>query len=161
MNPEEEKRAAQVCEAGRRWRSRNPEKARASSRRYRAKYPERRRELWRRYRADHREELNEKSRRWQTTNREKIRSAKRARRYGLSEEAFQELIATQRNACPICCTLFEKELPHIDHDHDTGQVRGILCGNCNRAIGLFRDNPFIMASAIMYLRGDFSCSYAK
>lgn len=41
--------------------------------------------------------------------------------------------------------------PHVDHDHATGMVRGLLCGRCNMGIGLLRDNIGIMKNTILYL----------
>ncbi|MFD6564240.1 endonuclease VII domain-containing protein [Micromonospora profundi] len=72
------------------------------------------------------------------------------RRYGVGEKEFQELLAEQGGVCAIC----ERPDPeHLDHDHRTGWVRGILCFNCNGGLGQFRDSPMRLARAITYLRG--------
>ncbi|WP_234040356.1 endonuclease VII domain-containing protein [Micromonospora coerulea] len=72
------------------------------------------------------------------------------RRYGIGEKEFQELLAEQGGVCAIC----DGEDPqHLDHDHRTGWVRGILCFNCNGGLGQFRDSPARLARAITYLRG--------
>ncbi len=50
------------------------------------------------------------------------------------------------------------ELPHfskglcVDHDHKTGEIRGLLCDSCNNGLGRFKDNPEILASALSYLQ---------
>lgn len=54
----------------------------------------------------------------------------------------------QRKVCAICG---QKARFHIDHDHATGKVRGLLCGNCNRGLGSFQDSPDLMLAAITYL----------
>lgn len=74
------------------------------------------------------------------------------RNRGLTEESYAALKASQGNACAICATAFpERPEPHIDHDHATGVVRGLLCGPCNQAIGLLREDPELLARAAEYL----------
>ena len=60
------------------------------------------------------------------------------------------MLAEQGGVCAIC-----REAPaeHVDHDHATERVRGLLCFNCNGALGQFRDRPDLMLRAIMYLQG--------
>ena len=70
------------------------------------------------------------------------------RRYGLSPEQFDALLAQQGFLCPIC---LKRAAVHVDHDHSTGRVRGILCEMCNGGLGQFRDNPETIESAIAYL----------
>ena len=74
------------------------------------------------------------------------------RRYGLTPRDYDRLLAAQGNRCEICGTPVEpgKRL-HVDHDHETGKVRGLLCGNCNRGLGLYKDSPVYLANAITYL----------
>jgi hypothetical protein len=56
------------------------------------------------------------------------------RRYGIGAAEFDELDAQQGGVCAIC----GRESPeHVDHDHETGKVRGILCFNCNGGLGQF------------------------
>ncbi|WP_446214246.1 endonuclease VII domain-containing protein [Micromonospora sp. IBSANI012] len=71
-------------------------------------------------------------------------------RYGIGEKEFQELLAEQGGVCAICGG---EDPQHLDHDHRTGWVRGILCFNCNGGLGQFRDSPTRLARAITYLRG--------
>jgi hypothetical protein len=70
------------------------------------------------------------------------------RRYGLTLQEFDGLLADQGLLCPIC---LERPAVHVDHDHSTGKVRGILCEMCNGGLGQFRDNPETIRSAIEYL----------
>ena len=72
------------------------------------------------------------------------------RMYGLTEETYQTLLTKQDNKCAVCLEQF-KNNPHIDHNHSSGQVRGLLCTNCNRGIGLLKDNPETLQRAATYL----------
>ena len=60
------------------------------------------------------------------------------RRYGIGQAEFDELLAEQGGVCAICGAA---DPQHVDHDHRTGWVRGILCFNCNGGLGQFRDSP--------------------
>lgn len=68
--------------------------------------------------------------------------------YGLTREKYDELFQLQGGACAIC--KLETEL-NVDHDHTTGDVRGLLCQKCNHAIGLLRESPKIILNAYDYL----------
>lgn len=69
-------------------------------------------------------------------------------KYGVSQRQVDEMTARQNGRCGICR---ETLALHVDHDHETGVVRGLLCGNCNRAIGLLAHDPSRMRAAIAYL----------
>jgi hypothetical protein len=73
------------------------------------------------------------------------------RRYGITVEHFDQMFAEQGGLCAIC-----REAPaeHVDHDHATNRVRGLLCFNCNGALGQFRDRRDLMLRAIAYLGRD-------
>jgi hypothetical protein len=72
------------------------------------------------------------------------------RRYGIGQAEFTEMLEGQGGKCAICRA---PDPQHVDHDHRTGWVRGILCFNCNGGLGQFRDNPAFLAGAITYLKG--------
>jgi hypothetical protein len=57
------------------------------------------------------------------------------RKYSLTREAYADLLASQRGLCAMCGKPYGKLGPRIDHDHETGRVRGLLCDVCNRAVG--------------------------
>jgi len=80
------------------------------------------------------------------------------RKYGLTPVDFDAMFAAQGSVCAICGGDHPGEMSrgrsprwHIDHDHKTGLVRGVLCSPCNRALGLFKENPQALESAIAYL----------
>lgn len=76
----------------------------------------------------------------------------RIRGYQLTVAGYLRLLEEQRNRCAICNHRPQhlRELV-IDHNHRTGQVRGLLCSKCNTALGLFRDSPDVLDAAIEYL----------
>lgn len=89
-------------------------------------------------------------------NPDRVRRYKRRymlRTYGLSESKFVEMLSVQSNSCAICETNFAdtKRGPCIDHDHESGKVRGLLCDLCNFAIGGLKDDPIIAIQAAAYL----------
>ena len=72
-------------------------------------------------------------------------------RYGLTVEQYNELRAQQGEACAICRVKPNARLV-VDHCHKTGRVRGLLCGECNLALGKFRDDPAVVEAALHYLQ---------
>jgi RNase P subunit RPR2 len=74
------------------------------------------------------------------------------RKYGISLAQFEAMLASQRHRCAICRTLLKgSRSAHVDHDHETGRVRGILCNNCNNGLGRFQDSPTALRRAARYL----------
>jgi hypothetical protein len=79
-----------------------------------------------------------------------------SKRFGLSESDFSALLASQGNGCALCGVAKPGgrwENFHVDHCHETGKVRGILCYRCNVAIGQLGDNEAGMARALAYITG--------
>lgn len=70
--------------------------------------------------------------------------------YGLEPEAFKEMVRSQNSKCLICSRSSDKL--HVDHDHKTKEIRGLLCLQCNVGLGMFGDNPIVLQSALDYLR---------
>lgn len=77
--------------------------------------------------------------------------------YGVSKEHYDGIHREQKGKCAICggegflMTKHHWSKLVMDHDHKTGLVRGLLCHNCNRGLGLFKDNKEVLATAIQYL----------
>lgn len=77
-------------------------------------------------------------------------------KYGLTSEGFNELWISQNGKCAICSVDMlprgrKKQSACVDHNHITGDVRGLLCRECNNGIGCLKDDPEILKSAIKYL----------
>lgn len=69
--------------------------------------------------------------------------------YGISADEHAALLNRYENSCGAC---YSKKDPNVDHDHTTGVVRGVLCGDCNRALGLLRDDESVIAGLLAYLK---------
>jgi hypothetical protein len=72
------------------------------------------------------------------------------RRYGLTEEQVEAINARQGGICVIC---LRKPAKHVDHNHETGLFRGLLCFGCNGGLGQFEDHPWRLREAARYLDG--------
>jgi hypothetical protein len=78
--------------------------------------------------------------------------------YGISVESYEEMFQNQGGKCAACGNPeTSKQCGRVmrlgvDHDHVTGVIRGLLCNQCNRVLGLFRDNPDVIRRALNYLR---------
>jgi len=72
------------------------------------------------------------------------------RKYNITLEQHKQMIEDQGNCCAICDEVMTK--PCVDHNHDTGAVRELLCDPCNKALGLFREDTRILEKAVMYIR---------
>lgn len=134
-----EKRAAQRAKA-KQWRVDNPEKyAEQMARADKAK-------------------VNARSMEWYRANKERAAATQRRnklkREYGLTLEQFEAMLTAQSGRCAICKV--EMTEPHVDHDHKTGLIRGLLCMPCNSALGMFRDSTESLAAAIAYLTSSSS-----
>ena len=73
--------------------------------------------------------------------------------YGITEDDYKELLVKQDYACAICLT-HQDELNSrlaVDHCHKTNVIRGLLCGKCNRGLGIFQDSEELLNKAIKYL----------
>jgi len=95
-------------------------------------------------------------REWRQNNRDKYRISRRKMKYGLTPEAFADMLRRQGGGCAVCgATVSGNESCLdllVDHCHETGKVRGLLCHGCNAGIGHFRDNPDRLTAAAYYLR---------
>lgn len=75
------------------------------------------------------------------------------KRYGITFDRYDEILEKQDNRCAICaCQACPSGRSFaVDHDHDTGEVRGLLCKDCNIGLGMFKDDKERLRSAALYL----------
>lgn len=84
-----------------------------------------------------------------------VKARQRLAKYGLTTDEYKELYNNQNGKCAICGSDGSNgkwRKLYIDHNHESGKVRGLLCSNCNFAIGHFQDKPELLEKAAKYLR---------
>ena len=128
------------------------EKVKANSRRWRVKNPEKSRMHARRWRLANPEKARAGKRRWSLAHPEKVRAHRLYSNYRIRPSEYAALFAAQGGVCAIC----KKPAPngrrlHVDHDHETKTVRGLLCVSCNQAIGGLGDTFEAVEVAFLYL----------
>jgi hypothetical protein len=107
--------------------------------------------------------------RWQQANPERLNAYRRERRadpevkrnerstylkrtYGLTLAEYEEMLAQQEGGCAICGRKPSASIAlHVDHDHATGQIRGLLCFRCNNSLGDLDDDPELLWAALKYV----------
>jgi hypothetical protein len=76
------------------------------------------------------------------------------KKFGITYEQYKLMLQKQHRKCSICNKAYSKGKTNfaVDHNHTTGQIRGLLCSNCNSGLGLFRESPKILLKAIRYIK---------
>jgi hypothetical protein len=118
----------------------HPERKAARDKRYAAKHPEKRKAIHAKHRT---------TPKWKKTLQKNWLRTK----YNMTEEDYQKMFDSQNGLCAIC-GFPEKDGKrlHIDHDHLENKVRALLCGKCNRGVGMFNEDESLLQKAIDYLR---------
>ena len=122
------------------WRhQQNPGPARERTRRWQAENPDRVQAKKDEYAADGRRSLSN-------------RRSHLKRKYGITIEQYDEMLASQGGVCAICEREPNPNISlHVDHDHETGRIRGLTCFRCNQAMGAFGEDPSLLRAAASYL----------
>lgn len=103
-------------------------------------------EVW--YRINNPSRYNKGRRDWARRNPEKRLATRRKYLYGIDDATVKARLKAQDGLCKICNI---DPAAHLDHDHTTNKSRSLLCGHCNRGLGLFRDDPARLRSAARYV----------
>lgn len=117
--------------------------------------------LWQK---EHKEEVNTRNRKWAEDNYEqKFNSSKNSKllkEYGIDLDEYNEMLENQNHVCKICGNPETKKLNNItwklsvDHCHETGKIRGLLCSKCNVGLSKFNEDEQLFLNAISYLKGE-------
>jgi hypothetical protein len=115
------------------------------------------------------ERARRKAREWAQANPERVREKQAAyredgrikksirkthlkKKYGLTPEDYDRMLEAQGGGCAICGKAPRPDISlHIDHDHETGRIRGLLCFTCNNGLGQFQDDPELLIAAAEYV----------
>lgn len=100
-----------------------------------------------------REFIVNKSREWAQNNPNRIRERRLIRDYGITSADYDRMLTEQDGLCAVCHQPPSEGVRwlHVDHCHDTGKVRGLLCQKCNVALGMLRESPEIVRSLLAYI----------
>lgn len=121
------------------------------NKKYNAEHPEALAKSKEKYKNNNKEKIKEDARIYRKNNKDKVYYTFIKQKYGLTESSYKSISDSQNNCCKICGERFKDSRPHIDHCHKTGEVRGILCKDCNLGLGRFKDNPDLLLLACDYL----------
>jgi hypothetical protein len=155
------------------YREKNRERIRVFNKNYREKfrdiilkrkkkYYKNNKEEIKKYYQKNKDKILEKVKKWRKANPEKfklqrtpekVKDYSLQRRHGITLEQFNQMLISQDNRCAICNKLFKNEKDKcVDHNHLTGQIRQVLCFNCNIGIGKFGDSIDLVNNALVYLK---------
>jgi len=131
--------------------------------------PQANRDRVRRWQVENPEKYRAKQREYRETGRKKLsdRKSHLKRKYGMTLDDYEAMLAAQGGVCAICGKPRPEERTlHVDHDHETGEIRGLLCFRCNNALGDFDDDYELFQAAADYLDRDdelaaLACSRAQ
>lgn len=119
-------------------------------------------EYMRVYREENRDAINSGAREWKSSNRDRMREAKLKERYGITIADYDKMLLEQEMGCAICGSLTPKrkgsEHLVVDHCHESGGVRGLLCYKCNVGLGSFEDDLTLLIKAAEYLEKNLNAN---
>jgi hypothetical protein len=152
-----------MAELSKKYRDRNAEKISIAKKKCRLARPEHIKAIRKIWHEQNKDRVNEERRELRKSNPNIVRLAERKiklrKSYEMTIGDFEGLMADQHCLCAICKTDLER--PCVDHDHKTGDVRGILCHKCNLALGGFNDDIDTLQEAANYLRSHTVISNSK
>lgn len=120
------------------WREKNPEKAKAN------------RKAWE---DENRDKVREYNRKSSLKRTQQTREYGLMRNHGITWEEYSAMLEKQGGGCAICGgqNTKRKKILCVDHDHDTGKIRGLLCDSCNRGLGMLGDSLSHIMNVVKYL----------
>jgi hypothetical protein len=123
------------------------------NRKYYQANKEKRKQQFRKYREENAEYFRNYMREYQLKNKDALSESRRAWRYGMTVDEMNERLEEAGDICPICHAAYGTETTKkcIDHCHETGEIRGIICNKCNIAAGMLQDDVQAVKRLAEYL----------
>ena len=88
---------------------------------------------------------------WLAANIDRNKARQREYKYGITQTEFNKMMGEQNGLCKICGMINDGKALTIDHCHKTNRIRGLLCSQCNRGLGIFKDNAILLLIASHYV----------
>ena len=130
---------------------------------YRTEHPDRIKASKKKYYENNKDKFNKQACEWRKNNPEKLsvihRKAALKADYNITPEQYNQMLNEQHSVCAICGKPETSINPRnnmprclaVDHDHNTGKIRGLLCSRCNTALGLLNENKETVSKLVLYL----------
>lgn len=142
-------------EASRKWKANNKEKHKAYQKEWRGKNAEKIKQYMSIWRESNQEHIQEYNSRWKTDNPDYFVDKHLKYKYDISIIEYTKMLEKQQFRCAIC-NVHESEAIknklYVDHQHSTGNIRKLLCHNCNTLLGHSKEDTEILQKAISYLK---------
>lgn len=133
------------------YREKNCDKINKQQREHRKNNPKKYKKYYNNRRKKHLEEDRAARRAYNKSHPEKHRGRQYKKKYGISLQEYNSLLISQGGVCKSCGSPPSRRNLDIDHDHSTGMIRGLLCSNCNTALGLLKEDPLRIKKLLEYL----------
>jgi hypothetical protein len=92
---------------------------------------------------------------WRHRSSEKIRNERLRNNFGISLSEYNKMLEDQGGFCAICGGVDQNKALAVDHDHETGEIRGLLCSKCNTTLGLIHDDVVTAERIALYLSPEY------
>lgn len=142
-------------EANRKWKANNKEKHKAYQKEWRGKNAEKIKQYMSIWRENNQEHIQEYTSRWKTDNPDYFVDKHLKYKYDISIIEYTKMLEKQQFRCAICNTHESEAIRnklYVDHQHSTGNIRKLLCHNCNTLLGHSKEDIEILQKAISYLK---------
>ena len=103
---------------------------------------------------ENKEEISKKAKEFYRNNKHIKRNNDLKTKFGITLDQYNKMLENQNDICAICGGNNDYISLAVDHNHETGKIRGLLCGSCNGMLGLAKDNLLILIKGVKYLKGE-------